>query len=347
MKTAFASAGRTGVCVLALLLAAVLFLPCQMVLAEEEEEKSLYTARSYQSFYIREEKDMDSRRLVKVPKGKRIPLYSFDPAWAEVEYEGVRGYILRDYVDDVKPRDKAVTSPYGVLIYQYVAQISGDAEVRSERDGGEVLYTLHDGTLVALIGFEEGWGKLICKRQYAYINSNCLDHVQMVDRNLDAPRTDVPIAAYVSFYGIQETESNIGRMKNIGVACDKMNVMRFPKGANMDFNRDVGPYTRGNGYFPAPILTDGKTAMGYGGGTCQVSSTLYNTLLQLPGVQILRRRPHGAAGAAYLPHGMDAAVGNKSINFVFRNDYDYPIRIDAHCSDGALYISVYRAEEGR
>ena len=73
-----------------------------------------------------------------------------------------------------------------------------------------------------------------------------------------------------------------------------------------------------------------------------MSSTLYNSILQLPGITILQRRPHGPSGAAYLPHGVDAAVGNSSLNLRFRNDYPYAIRVDGHCRDGALYIAVYR-----
>ena len=58
------------------------------------------------------------------------------------------------------------------------------------------------------------------------------------------------------------------------------------------------------------LLINGTSVPGYGGGTCQVSSTLYNALLQLPGIEILQRRPHGPDGAKYLPHGVDAAVGS-------------------------------------
>ncbi|MBR4499226.1 MAG: VanW family protein, partial [Paludibacteraceae bacterium] len=38
------------------------------------------------------------------------------------------------------------------------------------------------------------------------------------------------------------------------------------------------------------------TTTGYGGGSCQVSSTLYNTVLQLPGITVTERHPHGSNG---------------------------------------------------
>jgi vancomycin resistance protein YoaR len=95
---------------------------------------------------------------------------------------------------------------------------------------------------------------------------------------------------------------------------------------------------------PAGVLVDGELQQGYGGGTCQVSSTLYNVVLQLPGLTVLQRRAHGDNGASYLPIGVDAAVGNSQLNFRFRNDYPFPLRIDASSQDGALTIAIYRAE---
>ena len=90
---------------------------------------------------------------------------------------------------------------------------------------------------------------------------------------------------------------------------------------------------------------DGKAVRSSGGGTCQVSSTLYNILIQLPGLTILKRRPHGYGGASYLPIHCDAAVGNDSLNLIFRNDYDFPIRLEGHSSgDGALLMLAYRAD---
>ena len=67
-------------------------------------------------------------------------------------------------------------------------------------------------------------------------------------------------------------------------------------------------------------------------------------MLQLPGLTVLYRRAHGDNGASYLPIHMDAAVGNSSLNFKFRNDYSFPVRIEGTVQDGALTIAIYRAE---
>jgi len=113
----------------------------------------------------------------------------------------------------------------------------------------------------------------------------------------------------------------------------------------LDFNADVGPYKKANGYFPAPVLIDGGSQLGYGGGTCQSSSTLYNAVRQVEGFTVLKRRPHGPGCARYLPMHQDAAVGNNELNFIFRNDADYPLRILSESTgEGTLCIQVFKGE---
>ena len=88
------------------------------------------------------------------------------------------------------------------------------------------------------------------------------------------------------------------------------------------------------------ITKDGELIMSPGGGSCQVSSTLYNTILQLPGITVLERHAHGVNGASYLPHGVDASSGD--LNFRIRNDYSFPIRIEGSVHDFALFIAIYK-----
>ena len=139
-------------------------------------------------------------------------------------------------------------------------------------------------------------------------------------------------------------ELNLNRIWNIGHGAEKITKTGLLQPGD-EFNgnkKNIGPYRE---YKQAIGLVDGKAVRSSGGGTCQVSSTLYNILIQLPGLTILKRRPHGYGGASYLPIHCDAAVGNDSLNLIFRNDYDFPIRLEGHSSgDGALLMLAYRAD---
>ena len=149
---------------------------------------------------------------------------------------------------------------------------------------------------------------------------------------------DTPIAVYNSFYNIAETEANQNRIVNLKVCGERMDRVMQP-GDILDFNGTVGPFRASFGYMPAPGLVEGGFIQTYGGGSCQVSSTLYNVVLQLTGLTVLQRSPHGKNGISYLPHGVDASSG--ALNFRFRNDYDFPSASNA-CAGWFLYIAIFR-----
>jgi vancomycin resistance protein YoaR len=93
------------------------------------------------------------------------------------------------------------------------------------------------------------------------------------------------------------------------------------------FNGVVGERTQAMGYKPAPTYEGGKTVYTYGGGICQPSSTIYYCAL-LADLEIVERDCHSYP-SVYVPWGMDATVYWGALDFKFRNNTDYPIRIDA------------------
>ena len=319
------------------------------VLTAEVSLPRLYKARCRVAANVYESTDKTEgiHQFTVLPAKSYVVVHHLDPTFAYVTSDryGVTGYVKRVCLDNTETIDPATTPPYGVEFNHYITSVTAqDAPVLTDIENGEVLITLHQGTKLSIIGYENGYAKLIYHRQYGYIDSNLLADPIPVYIDPETAGTDAPIAAYTSFYKITKDESNIGRMKNIDTACRKLCAINLLSGDNLDFNRDIGPYRASNGYFPAPVLVDGKSQDGYGGGTCQVSSTLYNVVLQLPGIYVIQRRAHGNNGASYLPIGVDAAVGNSKLNFRFRNHYLFPIRIDASAQDGALTIAIYRAE---
>jgi hypothetical protein len=260
-------------------------------------------------------------------------------------WKKVIGFIKRDHISEVRVVNEASTSPYGVEKAAYIAKTSTVAHVRHSMDAeDECWVVLNPGTVLSIWKIIDGWAVVNYWRSYGYIDMQELTDLIPVSPTDSPVRGDTPIAAFTSYYSMKMTEININRIINIEVACDRLTRVMQP-GERLNFNEMVGPYKAANGYKPAPVLINGETKPGYGGGTCQVSSTLYNACLQLPGISILQRKPHGPSGAAYLPHGVDAAVGNKDLNLVFRNDYDFPIRVEGHTSsDGALCMIIYRAD---
>ena len=285
------------------------------------------------------EMDLLSKKLTTYRPGRKIQITAVYPGWVEIVYGDSVGYVLRHRVDKVTPIDSVNTPPYGVEVYTYWAQITRDTPIlKDPEEGGEVLSLLTEGAKIAIIGMENGYAKLVYHRMYGYVDSRLLDEIRPVAGDPDWGDAETPLAVFCSFYS-----NNENRINNLVVACERL--MRTMKpGEMLYFNESVGPFNKSTGYLPAPILVDGTTKQGYGGGSCQISSTLYNTVLQLPGITINERHPHGANGAAYLPHGTDASSGD--LNFRMTNSYSFPIRIEASCHDFCLFMAMYRADEG-
>lgn len=311
------------------------------------EPTSLYNARLIKAAPLKARPDKTLENKAVLSEKEKIEILALYPDWLFIRTEnGNSGYIQRRYLDfnRVEPVNPAVTPKYPAILSEYISWVEKTTALREAPDlTSKAIINLSTGARLAIIGIEDGWAKLIYHRQYAYIDSRDLSELLPLDHMANSADGSAPIAAYTSFYRLSTDENNLNRMENISVANDRMRPLIIAPGEIFDFNRDAGPYNKRSGYLPAITLVDGGTALGYGGGTCQVSSTLYNSLLQLPGISVERRRPHGPGGASYLPLHADAAVGNPVINLIFRNLYSFPIRIDGSAQDGALTILIWPA----
>lgn len=290
--------------------------------------------------------DSNSTPRVMIAQGYnlKVDVLAVGQSWAIVRTGKKIGYVKRDFIDNVTPVDKNATPPYGTQKATYIATTNTATAVhKSMSNEDESWMVLTPGTLVSIWQLKDGWAVVPYWRTFGYINMNELTNLIPVSPTDQPIRSDSPIAAYTSYYNMAQTPINLGRINNINVACRRLTRVMKP-GEELNFNKDVGPFKKSIGYAEAPVLVNGTTKPGFGGGTCQVSSTLYNALLQLPQVLVQYRRPHGPAGAKYLPHGVDAAVGGE-LNLRFRNNYVFPIRIEGHTrDDGALTVVIYRAD---
>ncbi len=290
----------------------------------------------------------ESDAVCAVEKGEEVNVYAVYPSYVLAEYQGHVGYIIRTWIDeDVHTINPETTPPYGTVPAQFVATVTEKVPVYMSPSTGAEVNDIQPGpgSKVAVLEFVDGFAKVLYWRSYGYIEASKLTDLVTVSPTEEPMSADTPIAAFCSFFEYNTgKEGNDGRCKNIVRSCELMTRVMQP-GEVLDFNAHVGPYKRANGYHPAPVLIDGGSQLGYGGGTCQSSSTLYNTVRQLSGITILRRRPHGPGCARYLPMHQDAAVGNTELNFIFRNDYSFPVRILAESTgEGTLCIQVFKGE---
>lgn len=130
-----------------------------------------------------------------------------------------------------------------------------------------------------------------------------------------------------SHYTPISTTSTENRDMNIKRACDLISGTVIYPGEDFSFNDIVGARTQKNGFHLAIEYAYGEQREGYGGGVCQVSSTIYVAAVRA-NMQILKRTQH-ALEVNYTTFGLDATVNydGKKIDFVFRNNTQSPIYI--------------------
>lgn len=128
-----------------------------------------------------------------------------------------------------------------------------------------------------------------------------------------------------------------GRVENITLIANKLMGYKIEPGAEFSFNTVVGPRTKEAGFKDAPTFFMGEILEGVGGGTCQVSSTLYSAMIRI-GATIVERRPHSRP-SSYIGPGLDATVnfpaecqGDKPdprvcYDLRIKNPFDFPLTI--------------------
>ena len=116
------------------------------------------------------------------------------------------------------------------------------------------------------------------------------------------------------------------RQFNVKLAAEACNGTILLPGDEFSFNGRTGSRSAAMGYKSATVYSGGKTVNEVGGGVCQTSSTIYYALLHT-NLEVVERRNHGY-NTGYVPEGMDATVYYGLTDFRFRNNTDYPVRID-------------------
>jgi len=136
----------------------------------------------------------------------------------------------------------------------------------------------------------------------------------------------------------RERTNDSNRIRNIEIAAGYINGTVLNPGEVFSFNEVVGARTTERGFRLANVIQDGILQPGVGGGICQVSSTIYDALL-LTHLEVVERRTHRFT-IAYLPPGHDATVAYNALDFKFKNNTDFPIRIETSMENRNLTIRL-------
>lgn len=139
--------------------------------------------------------------------------------------------------------------------------------------------------------------------------------------------------------------SSANRISNVALAAKKINGKygRYLKSNEVfNFHKVVGNSNfKQDGWKLATVIENKKKVTGYGGGICQVSSTLFNAV-DIARLQLIERHNHSLS-VGYVPKGRDATVAWGSKNFIFKNNTIDRLLIRSEVVKGFLYVKIYSA----
>ncbi len=136
--------------------------------------------------------------------------------------------------------------------------------------------------------------------------------------------------------------SSADRRQNVENGTSMINGTLLMPGETFSVTSAVTPFTAENGYALAPSYEAGSVVDSYGGGICQVSTTLYNAVLKAE-LEVDQRSNHTMT-VSYVDPSKDAAIAEGTMDFVFTNTSEYPIYIAGSAYYGSLTFTIYGVE---
>lgn len=161
--------------------------------------------------------------------------------------------------------------------------------------------------------------------------------------NIKQPKISTEAAKSVNTllaeFSTKFSTNDSNRVTNIVLSAKATSDVLLMPGEEFSYNNLTGKRTKSNGYKDAPVIINGKLEQDVGGGVCQVSSTLFNSVLY-SGLDVTSRRNHSLK-SSYVSIGRDAMVSDGGSDFRFKNPYSHPVYIKNTVSNGVITSKIY------
>jgi vancomycin resistance protein YoaR len=247
---------------------------------------------------------------------------------------------LNTFIDDLK---KQIDHPSSDASLAYDKETLKVTEFTPDKNGLEVDSTALKKIIEDFLSATESGTK---------INNNFALPMKNTPAATSLEKTnDLGIKEVIGFGESWYDHSIPNRVYNVDIATNHITNQIVKPGEEFSFNKAIGEVSDRTGYRNAYIIEGGQTKLAPGGGVCQVSSTLFRSLLNA-GVKITRRLPHAYRVSYYEignEPGFDATVYSGETDLRFMNDTPAHVLISCQSSSEELYMSckLYGTSDGR
>lgn len=283
------------------------------------------------------EPSLDSTIVATLNKGDVFVLIDTNEEWNKISNWKYSGYIRNSIEHESYIHASNVEDSTNVKL----ALITAALNLRENPDiNSKSLSIMRKGTLVIVHDTSNSpWWFVESNGNFGYSHSDYLEVYDSISED------EVPISIYTTKFSTKKEQE--GRVFNITKAANMLDSTLVSKGETFSLLDIIAPITKFAGYKEAPEyrVKNGEAFVttGYGGGVCQVSTTLYNTFLFASNnlnLELIERHTH-ALPVSYVPQGMDATISYSSgKDFRFKNNSAYNITIRTYVSDTGC-ISTY------
>lgn len=140
--------------------------------------------------------------------------------------------------------------------------------------------------------------------------------------------------------------SPVNRRHNIRVGTEKLSGLLIAPDEEFTTITNLSPVTAAGGYLPELVIKENKTIPEYGGGLCQIGTTMFRVALSA-GLPITERKPHSYRVSYYEPAGKDAAVYEMHPDVRFINDTDNYLLVQGRIQGDELIFELWGTHDGR
>lgn len=261
--------------------------------------------------------------------------------WHKINFDGSYAYVHSKYIknepifviyDNVQESDLKNSNIVNLEV-KYVGYLSEKAAAYPLKSTKRNCYI--PAGPVAIFSLQGEYAIIAKARTLLRIRTSEFDNIIALDSNADECSEPV-IAAYTTFF----STSNSNRTNNIKLGAEAMKTTLAP-GDEYSFNGIVGKRSPEKGYELANAYKGQEVVKDYGGGVCQLSSTLYAAIRLNPNFEITQRYTHSME-VDYLPVDMDATVNwnNRDIRFI--NNYPFNVYVNTYINNGMLTITLHK-----
>ncbi len=204
-------------------------------------------------------------------------------------------------------------------------------------------FSFIEGTAGREVQIAESVSKIQTFVQTSWTGENA--ELELVVEDVEPEGTAEELSVIQDLLGTYTTDyhtSSSARKTNVANGASKLNGLILYPGETISVAETVNPMTAENGYALAGSYENGTTVETYGGGICQVSTTLYNAVMRAE-LEIVTRSAHSMI-VSYVEPSMDAAIAGTSKDFQFKNNQDYPVYIEGITDGNTITFNVYGVE---